>query len=89
MSCYLIFNWTIKVEFPFLINVISYFIIFLHVAVLGALINCFIHVVMYTYYALSSLGPAFQKYLWWKKHITHMQLVSDSNFSLPDIVKAG
>ena len=30
---------------------------------------------MYTYYALSCLGPGVQKYLWWKKHITHLQLV--------------
>jgi hypothetical protein len=29
---------------------------------------------MYTYYALSALGPEFQKYLWWKKYITILQL---------------
>ena len=45
-------------------------------AVLGALINSIVHVVMYSYYALSCLGPSVQKYLWWKKHITHLQLVS-------------
>ena len=45
-------------------------------AVLGALINSIVHVVMYSYYALSCLGPRVQKYLWWKKHITHLQLVS-------------
>lgn len=41
-----------------------------------ALLNCCVHVVMYTYYALSALGPAYQKYLWWKKYMTTIQLVS-------------
>lgn len=39
-------------------------------------INAFIHVVMYTYYLIAGLGPQYQKYLWWKKHLTTMQLVS-------------
>jgi hypothetical protein len=39
-----------------------------------AIVNSFIHVVMYSYYALSALGPNVQKYLWWKKYITIMQL---------------
>src|SRR6218665_2211953 len=33
-----------------------------------------IHVIMYSYYALAALGPNVQKYLWWKKYITQMQL---------------
>ena len=40
-----------------------------------AWINSFIHVVMYTYYGMSALGPRFQKYLWWKKYMTSMQIV--------------
>ncbi|XP_065119568.1 very long chain fatty acid elongase 7-like [Paramisgurnus dabryanus] len=40
-----------------------------------ALLNCVVHVIMYTYYALSALGPAYQKYLWWKKYMTSIQLV--------------
>nr|XP_033786490.1 elongation of very long chain fatty acids protein 7 [Geotrypetes seraphini]XP_033786496.1 elongation of very long chain fatty acids protein 7 [Geotrypetes seraphini] len=40
-----------------------------------ALINCLVHIIMYTYYGLSALGPAYQKYLWWKKHLTSMQLI--------------
>ena len=47
-------------------------------AVQAALINSSIHVIMYTYYALSSLGPRVQKYLWWKRHITRLQLVGGS-----------
>ncbi|OXB50789.1 hypothetical protein ASZ78_009163 [Callipepla squamata] len=39
-----------------------------------AMINSMVHVVMYFYYGLSAAGPAFQKYLWWKKHITAIQL---------------
>ena len=30
---------------------------------------------MYTYYALSSLGPRFQPYLFWKKRLTEIQLL--------------
>uniref|UniRef100_A0A8D2MK30 Elongation of very long chain fatty acids protein n=1 Tax=Zonotrichia albicollis TaxID=44394 RepID=A0A8D2MK30_ZONAL len=41
-----------------------------------AMINSMVHVVMYFYYGLSAAGPAFQKYLWWKKHITAIQLVA-------------
>ncbi|CAC5381313.1 ELOVL4 [Mytilus coruscus] len=40
----------------------------------GAMINSFIHVVMYGYYGLSALGPHMQKYLWWKRYLTMMQL---------------
>lgn len=40
-----------------------------------AMVNSIVHVVMYSYYGLSAAGPAFQKYLWWKKHITAVQLL--------------
>ncbi|XP_012942167.1 elongation of very long chain fatty acids protein 7 [Aplysia californica] len=40
-----------------------------------ALINSFVHVVMYSYYGLSALGPAVQPYLWWKKYVTVIQVV--------------
>jgi hypothetical protein len=39
------------------------------------LLNSFVHVVMYTYYLIAALGPRFQKYLWWKKYMTWIQLV--------------
>lgn len=39
-----------------------------------AIINSFVHVVMYFYYFLSALGPKYTKYLWWKKYITLVQL---------------
>ncbi|GLH03290.1 hypothetical protein R5R35_002941 [Gryllus longicercus] len=37
-------------------------------------INSFVHIIMYTYYLLAALGPRWQKYLWWKKYITTMQM---------------
>ncbi|XP_064792895.1 very long chain fatty acid elongase 7-like isoform X1 [Oncorhynchus masou masou] len=40
-----------------------------------ALLNCVVHVIMYAYYGLSALGPAYQKYLWWKKYLTTIQLI--------------
>ncbi|XP_059472455.1 elongation of very long chain fatty acids protein 7-like [Neocloeon triangulifer] len=39
------------------------------------LLNSLIHVIMYAYYFLAGLGPKMQKYLWWKKYLTSMQLV--------------
>lgn len=40
-----------------------------------AMVNSSIHVLMYTYYGLSALGPSIAKYLWWKKYLTMLQLV--------------
>lgn len=45
-----------------------------HPTLLGV-INSFIHVFMYTYYMLAASGPNMQKYLWWKRHLTTMQIV--------------
>lgn len=39
------------------------------------LINNIVHIIMYFYYMLSAMGPEYQKYLWWKKHLTHLQLL--------------
>uniref|UniRef100_H3DCS9 Elongation of very long chain fatty acids protein 1 n=2 Tax=Tetraodon nigroviridis TaxID=99883 RepID=H3DCS9_TETNG len=39
-----------------------------------AMVNATVHVIMYFYYGLSAAGPRFQKYLWWKKHMTAIQL---------------
>lgn len=40
-----------------------------------AMLNSFIHIFVYTYYGLSSIGPHIAKYLWWKRYITIIQLV--------------
>ena len=44
------------------------------------MLNSFVHVIMYSYYGLSAMGPAVQKYLWWKKYLTQLQLVNKSYF---------
>lgn len=38
------------------------------------LINNMVHVIMYFYYMVAAMGPRYQKYLWWKKHLTTIQL---------------
>ncbi|XP_055352242.1 elongation of very long chain fatty acids protein 2-like isoform X2 [Paramacrobiotus metropolitanus] len=43
-------------------------------AVFSAMLNSFVHVVMYSYYALA-LFPALHPYLWWKRYLTQLQLV--------------
>ena len=36
--------------------------------------NSFVHVIMYSYYFLAALGPHMQKYLWWKRYLTRLQI---------------
>jgi elongation of very long chain fatty acids protein 7 len=40
-----------------------------------AMLNSFIHFLMYIYYGLSACGPRFQKYLFWKRYMTSMQMI--------------
>lgn len=40
-----------------------------------ALLNCFVHIVMYFYYMIAAMGPQYQKYIWWKKYLTTFQMV--------------
>jgi elongation of very long chain fatty acids protein 7 len=39
------------------------------------LLNTFVHIIMYAYYMLSAMGPKYQKYIWWKQHMTSLQMV--------------
>ncbi|XP_037913213.1 elongation of very long chain fatty acids protein AAEL008004 isoform X1 [Hermetia illucens] len=39
------------------------------------LLNTFVHIVMYTYYLFAAMGPQYQKFLWWKKYLTALQMV--------------
>lgn len=39
-----------------------------------AMVNVVVHFIMYTYYGISALGPQYQKYLWWKKYLTGIQI---------------
>lgn len=45
-------------------------------AIFIGFINSFVHIIMYSYYMFAAMGPQFQKYLWWKKYITNLQMVS-------------
>jgi elongation of very long chain fatty acids protein 7 len=38
------------------------------------IINSFVHVVMYAYYFLTSFKPELKRSIWWKKHITQLQM---------------
>ncbi|XP_059622442.1 elongation of very long chain fatty acids protein AAEL008004-like [Phlebotomus argentipes] len=44
-----------------------------HSTLLGVL-NAFVHVIMYTYYFLTSFNSDLKNSIWWKKHITQLQL---------------
>lgn len=41
-----------------------------------ALLNTFVHIVMYFYYMVAAMGPEYQKYIWWKKYLTTFQMVN-------------
>lgn len=45
-----------------------------HVIYFG-IINCFVHVIMYSYYLVTALYPEYGRSAWWKKHLTQMQMV--------------
>jgi len=38
------------------------------------LLNCFVHMIMYSYYFLATF-PSLKSYLWWKRHLTKLQLL--------------
>lgn len=72
-------NWyrlDCKCTFPYL-NLTSTFLITDGHGTLIILLNSLVHVVMYSYYFMAALGPKMQKYLWWKKYLTSMQLVTN------------
>ncbi|XP_053083851.1 elongation of very long chain fatty acids protein 2 isoform X3 [Pangasianodon hypophthalmus] len=52
----------------------------------GPTLNSFIHVLMYSYYSLSTI-PSMHRYLWWKRYLTQAQLnaftVSDTDRQKP------
>ncbi|KAG7235706.1 hypothetical protein INR49_002336 [Caranx melampygus] len=60
----MIFNWWVGVKY--VAGGQSFFI---------GLVNTFVHIVMYSYYGLAAIGPHMQKYLWWKRYLTSLQLV--------------
>lgn len=55
-----------------------------HLAVLGVM-NAFVHAFMYFYFFMTSFKPELKKSISWKKHITQVQMVSDSQHLKPDL----
>lgn len=45
-----------------------------HALGLGVL-NCYVHALMYFYYFLSCIKSDLKSSIWWKKHITHIQMI--------------
>lgn len=39
------------------------------------LCNTFVHFFMYLYYMMTAMGPQYQKYIWWKRHMTNLQMI--------------
>merc|ERR1712010_130856 len=37
-------------------------------------LNMGVHIIMYFYYFMSTMGPSVQKYLWWKRYLTKLQM---------------
>ncbi|XP_003738775.1 elongation of very long chain fatty acids protein 4 [Galendromus occidentalis] len=60
---------------------------------LGICMNAFIHIIMYTYYGLAALGPWTQKYLWWKRYLTKLQIIQffilNTHMSIPLFYNCG
>lgn len=52
-----------------------------HTTMLG-IINTFVHSCMYFYYFLTAFKPELNKSMWWKKHITQIQLAQFSFLAL-------
>lgn len=39
------------------------------------LLNSFVHVFMYLYYLGAALGPRYSAWVWWKRHMTNLQMI--------------
>lgn len=44
-------------------------------AVVTGIMNAIVHVIMYGYYFVSASSPNVKNSLWWKKHITQIQII--------------
>lgn len=44
--------------------------------------NVFVHTFLHAYYAMSCMGPEMSRFIWWKKHLTQMQLVQFASIFL-------
>jgi hypothetical protein len=55
-----------------------------HLTLIGP-VNTFVHIVMYTYYFITATRPEYKKNLWWKRHVTEMQMVLSCNTNTPSL----
>lgn len=61
-----------------IINLLIYYFFFFAIGEQGVIIgilNSGVHIIMYFYYMVAAMGPQYQKYLWWKKYMTTIQLI--------------
>lgn len=56
-----------------------------HVVFFGT-VNTFVHFVMYTYYLITALYPQYKKNIWWKRHLTELQMVQFLIISLQSAI---
>lgn len=54
-----------------------------------AMLNAFVHIVMYFYYMIAAMGPEYQKYIWWKKYLTAFQMVSETRGAISAVIPFG
>lgn len=52
-----------------------------------ALLNSLVHIIMYFYYMVSAMGPKYQKYIWWKKYLTSLQMVRHQKLTMKTFVQ--
>lgn len=64
--------WSFSCKFKIFLQTFIY----LKIAFVLGFLNSFVHIWMYAYYGLAAMGPHMQKYLWWKKYLTKLQLVN-------------
>jgi hypothetical protein len=57
-------------------------------AAIFTLLNTPVHTMMYSYYALSALGPTVHRFLWWKRYITVAQILQFVLFLSYGIISA-
>jgi hypothetical protein len=63
-------------HFSSLYNEILFYVVVGGHSTFFALLNTFVHIIMYFYYMVSAMGPKYQKYIWWKKYLTTFQMVT-------------
>jgi hypothetical protein len=72
--CHIYFFFKNVTNFCFKSGTLDMFVAGGHLTLVGP-INAFIHTVMYAYYFTTATWPKYKNSLWWKKHLTQLQMV--------------